>query len=144
MHGIGTELIRHPSIWLVESRNYVNSFPYRGRNLHTSWFNLFVYFLVIFGFRVSTSLITCKLIFQSNQMLDTPKLRPFCLNDIEHSPSRPITINPELNCSRVRKISNTVEKPLVYIIARIIVHPLFFHFSFCVTLGRTCDIMYYS
>ena len=34
MHGFGTELIRSPAIWLVESRNYVNWFAYRVRITH--------------------------------------------------------------------------------------------------------------
>ena len=31
MHGFGTDLVRNPAIWLVESRVYVNLFAYRGR-----------------------------------------------------------------------------------------------------------------
>ena len=31
MHGFGTDPIRNPTIWLVESRNQVNLFSYRGR-----------------------------------------------------------------------------------------------------------------
>ena len=33
-HGFGTDPIRNPTIWLVESRNQVNWFAYRGRMLN--------------------------------------------------------------------------------------------------------------
>ena len=36
MHGFGTDPMRNPKIWLVESRNRVNLFAYRGR----MWFHL--------------------------------------------------------------------------------------------------------
>ena len=31
MHGFGTDLVRNPAIWLMESRDYVNQFAYCGR-----------------------------------------------------------------------------------------------------------------
>ena len=34
-HGFGIDPIRNPTIWLVESRNQVNQFAYRGRIPHT-------------------------------------------------------------------------------------------------------------
>ena len=33
-HGFGTDPTRNPTIWLVESRNQVNLFAYRGRMTH--------------------------------------------------------------------------------------------------------------
>ena len=42
IHGLGIDLVRNPAIWLVESRDLVNLFAYRGRMYHSCWYSLCV------------------------------------------------------------------------------------------------------